>query len=1547
MSSITPPDPSSQRPSTAPATGGEGAAEDLAITEIARGALAADANACSPPPLTQTQTLSLQSISEFEELLQTEGTPQAELIAAYERLPKLLQDTIEGHIFLDEAQRRGAETIHDPEYGKHAVEQSIEVLYPIKWREKFTEVEGLSHLLYLLDREEKQPSEIRQAFERLNEDLKNQIYGYVYEEHALQRGKALCPDPVGELFGKSYIRQNLSLLKEPPLWKAAIRDSVIATAGKTDALQYRIGGGGLLNEMTLRGDFEWTEASFETACFLLSSGANISNSFLYCVIGYAIDENKFDALFTVAKLLKGNTSRLFIDYAFSIAAQCGREDLLEFLLNIVTPIHPKSLENALQQATGTGNLDIVRFLISKIPTITENGLRAAINSLFIYPKAENKLTIAELLLSDGRRISTENLIPFIGSAAKKGNLDLMKFLFSKIPVSSDTNHWIHEGIKSALWGAAEGERVSSLRREEGSSLPLTIAEYLLSEYRSTIQTIEAKTVIEASRNGNADLVRLLLSDDRETNDEGLQGAIEHAASQGDLPLVEFLLPKVSAVPLTHKWIDKAVIHALQSKHLPIVQLLLSRVPLTLEGDHPETMDGFPLDALHLPSSRSFYSSSLGEDLRTIAKSGHLRFMEFLLSKFNLIDNLFDDPYILRDLHLAFTDAAKNGHFSIVKLLLPKIPRLNEPSAKHVIEAAFSDAAEKGHLDIARFLLSKLESIGIRSLNYAIKIQSTPGPWSQADRIAFARRFAALNPDVIAAKIQKFGIDPSDIENQKALTSIAKICAEHNPLETRKNLTNFRLPREALMSIAILCAIKYVSELENLENYQRIFFSDINRASGNPEEERYFRCYKEGSSIRTFLQKEYEAFCASQEGDPIESRYPFHYLMALYVAIQMNPLPGPDADEAAPGAAEMNAGLEDTLYKILKIGSRPLQAFLTSVLANVGGNPSFENRFSSIQKVGNAGAESYTFARPILLPLANWFEQIPDRERPKFLDLKTRIQATLDTNHDAIKQAETGLNITCLKTLMALEASPLSAKEKLNLFTYICKKPPSQAELTAQTAADRQVQRGKEAEKKGKTKPQQEEIEARFQKQQTIKKESQARKKKEEVEHFEKGLKYLALLCETGFFADGLPADLRGEFTFEKLENVAMQQAKLALFGSDAISEELQSLLQERYLTFTEGQRRVFGLELYSTRIRSLRDTQLSQQMTRFVSGILTGSLHDDRYDVSLSPHLQQIEESSPGLLTKWKALAPHRALPPPETATSGVAGVTAGATAAEASRVHERESYQWLKDTLNTPGHFPIAVPDGIRSFLDDVSIFQDAEKLSDLLSSESPYLEMQKLCFTLCKEGITLAETKDILELLQKFVSEKPELQGSQWKRDIDDRIALLSLKQKEEAFEVSITDDWQDLFLCGTEVLGSCQRIDGSLGLNQCLLSYCLDGKIKLLAVKDANTGKIASRALLKLLLRKEGSEWVPVLFLERIYPSPCPPDHERSLNTLAIATANELKIELFTQNPGLPIKNLHSLGGPCPFEYEDALSVDGHPVGIARNQTYQFPASRVSGT
>jgi len=135
-----------------------------------------------------------------------------------------------------------------------------------------------------------------------------------------------------------------------------------------------------------------------------------------------------------------------------------------------------------------------------------------------------------------------------------------------------------------------------------------------------------------------------------------------------------------------------------------------------------------------------------------------------------------------------------------------------------------------------------------------------------------------------------------------------------------------------------------------------------------------------------------------------------------------------------------------------------------------------------------------------------------------------------------------------------------------------------------------------------------------------------------------------------------------------------------------------------------------------------------------------------------------------------------------------------------------------------------------------------------------------------------------------------------------------------------IEVSDKWEDLLACGTDVSGSCQRVDGDPHFTKCLPAYILDGKNQLLCVKDVQ-GKLVSRVILRLLFKDQEI----ALFMERYYGDE---GYEDLLKRAALMIAKSLEVELYQAGEGV---SLRSLGSAAPYEYCDAI---GHiELGITR--------------
>lgn len=179
-------------------------------------------------------------------------------------------------------------------------------------------------------------------------------------------------------------------------------------------------------------------------------------------------------------------------------------------------------------------------------------------------------------------------------------------------------------------------------------------------------------------------------------------------------------------------------------------------------------------------------------------------------------------------------------------------------------------------------------------------------------------------------------------------------------------------------------------------------------------------------------------------------------------------------------------------------------------------------------------------------------------------------------------------------------------------------------------------------------------------------------------------------------------------------------------------------------------------------------------------------------------------------------------------------------------------------------------------------------------------------------------------LTQLKKLIEGDTDLQQSQFMLDLNDAISLatphLSARQN---LTIVDSDDHQDYLLCGTDVPGSCQTVYGVSFYNKCLMGYILDGKIRLLAIKNP-TGKIEARAILKVLVDENNQ---PALFFERPYPNNT---YREPLAKLALEKAEAMGIPLFVSRNEKEgeITTLYSERNFIGFEYEDGAQ-DGHGV------------------
>ena len=192
-----------------------------------------------------------------------------------------------------------------------------------------------------------------------------------------------------------------------------------------------------------------------------------------------------------------------------------------------------------------------------------------------------------------------------------------------------------------------------------------------------------------------------------------------------------------------------------------------------------------------------------------------------------------------------------------------------------------------------------------------------------------------------------------------------------------------------------------------------------------------------------------------------------------------------------------------------------------------------------------------------------------------------------------------------------------------------------------------------------------------------------------------------------------------------------------------------------------------------------------------------------------------------------------------------------------------KESFENLEgEELRVAKHAQTKLKEAYNNLNDQVS-------LDPILAQ----LNLERACLSFLQKGqgvnkhILINFLREIDKALHKMTSQV-SFAESEFANDVKGLIK--NLKQElgskgkvKEGLKVLFTDDPIDLLLCGTDVSGSCQRLDGESEKNKGLLGYLVDGKNRLLAIKEED--KIIARCILRLLWDGEQS----VIYRERFYP------------------------------------------------------------------------------
>lgn len=318
---------------------------------------------------------------------------------------------------------------------------------------------------------------------------------------------------------------------------------------------------------------------------------------------------------------------------------------------------------------------------------------------------------------------------------------------------------------------------------------------------------------------------------------------------------------------------------------------------------------------------------------------------------------------------------------------------------------------------------------------------------------------------------------------------------------------------------------------------------------------------------------------------------------------------------------------------------------------------------------------------------------------------------------------------------------------------------------------------------------------------------------------------------------------------------------ISFFGVEEAAPILASSRVQEIITYLQKQKE--NRELYST-------------IQYFLQGIVQGTLSDKRYLELGNRHIKELAKGNLDVWERWKGLS-----------------FSSQDVRAETVLTAYFSFNSFLNEKL-VQGHLPKEFEDALHRDLREINR-EERQGFFDCLSYLKKHMGQDK-CPSVSElnEGITL------------FSAHYPSCAF------IDDLKSLLP-HLKREAKTIELSDNWEDLFGCGTDVLGSCQNVFGDPNLNKCLLAYVLDGKNRLLCAKD-DQGKIVGRVILRLLLQENNSS---AIYMEPYYGERA---YQTAVEEAAKEVANLSGVDLYCISSSYSGPRLRSLGSSVPFEYSD---------------------------
>jgi hypothetical protein len=394
--------------------------------------------------------------------------------------------------------------------------------------------------------------------------------------------------------------------------------------------------------------------------------------------------------------------------------------------------------------------------------------------------------------------------------------------------------------------------------------------------------------------------------------------------------------------------------------------------------------------------------------------------------------------------------------------------------------------------------------------------------------------------------------------------------------------------------------------------------------------------------------------------------------------------------------------------------------------------------------------------------------------------------------------------------------------------------------------------------------------------------------------------------------------------FDVLKDVETDLKSLAdkVLGEHLASVQVDDAAKKYSETFGRS-RMPFAVWIYAAKMRQLDDPRAAQAVSWYITDVLTGDYKKHREEGLDNPHIQRLNRAHPLAMEYWHQNVTMPALPPQTLSLHTV---------------------PWLRMKIFTDGHLSPsllrAMPEVQRALHPDSSEAErdDAYARASSLAAAAPgdaaaALQLALIELSRAPDELQAPRLVAVMQAL-KAIGSIEELAN-----DIAGAVRATGQAPRLQAHEVEgrDTDDPFDCLLAGTEVAGSCQRLDGSPELNQGLLGYLLNGQTRLLEVVEKSTGRIITRAEYRCLQDDHGR---PVLYLERIYGDP---SYTNTIVRMAINKGRRMNVSVTVAKGTYPDAKafgrcIRSTGGRAPSEYCDARG------GVQADSIFDIPESDI---